>query len=105
MSTRTIDYQKDKSMYLCSCGQSSKLPLCDGTHSKINGGKTFKPVQVTVKDDNKLDVLVIKEKVLKAESEEKKAKAEAEEREDFQTPLLLFAASLFGAFMVEQFNK
>ena len=35
-----IDVEQGKSYYWCSCGKSSKQPLCDGSHK----GSEFKPV-------------------------------------------------------------
>lgn len=32
--------------FWCSCGESEKQPLCDGSHARKNTGKT--PVKVTI---------------------------------------------------------
>ena len=49
--------------------------------------------------------MVIKEKILIDEAEAKKVKEESEKRDDYQTPLLLFATFIFGDFILSQVLK
>ena len=39
-SAITLEVEEGKSYFWCSCGKSSKQPLCDGSHK----GTEFKPI-------------------------------------------------------------
>ena len=39
-SAITLEVEEGKSYFWCSCGKSSKQPLCDGSHK----GTKFKPI-------------------------------------------------------------
>ncbi len=38
--------------YWCACGESAKQPFCDGSHKRLNTGKT--PVKVTIDQAKKV---------------------------------------------------
>ena len=35
-SAITVEVEKDKSYYWCTCGKSSKQPFCDGSHKALS---------------------------------------------------------------------
>jgi CDGSH-type Zn-finger protein len=37
----TIDVETGKFYALCRCGKSGRLPLCDGTHTKVGSSPLF----------------------------------------------------------------
>ena len=49
-SAITVEVEKDKSYYWCSCGQSKKQPFCDGSHK----GTEFTPLAYKAEETKKM---------------------------------------------------
>ena len=45
-----VEVEKDKSYYWCTCGKSSKQPLCDGSHK----GSEFTPLAYKAEETKKV---------------------------------------------------
>jgi len=50
---KKISLEKEKGIYICTCGSSKTIPICDGSHKGVNvsNGSNFKPVKVTSNED------------------------------------------------------
>lgn len=46
----TINVEEGKNYFWCSCGKSSKQPLCDGSHK----GSDFSPIKFTAEKTGKV---------------------------------------------------
>lgn len=55
---KKITLEKNKGTYVCTCGTSKTIPICDGSHKTINEkeGKDFHPIMV--KSNNDSDLMV-----------------------------------------------
>ena len=52
-----LDVVRGKSYFICQCGQSSKYPLCDGSHKNT----TFSPEKYVASVDTSVSVCGCKE--------------------------------------------
>jgi CDGSH-type Zn-finger protein len=82
-----------------SCGQSAKLPYCDGTHQTLG----FKPVQIRVnKDNNTVEIRARQEVVNEMAAKEREQTAASAKR---LTVGVFTVATLFGVAATSLFSS
>eukprot|EP00761_Pharyngomonas_kirbyi_P011440 gb/GECH01011465.1/.p1 GENE.gb/GECH01011465.1/~~gb/GECH01011465.1/.p1 ORF type:complete len:111 (+),score=17.59 gb/GECH01011465.1/:1-333(+) len=92
-----FEAETDKDYFFCSCGRSSKLPLCDGSHAKQN--TPYKPVGVTVDKNGKLFVNPKKAEIMDKETQ---AKIDSPLTKDLITQLTVGAVAVTSIYVLSK---